>query len=210
MSGTRENSDDFLATDAGAESEVHAEAHEEARGGGTHEDGPEADTETETAGAADAPPAAADPVVELQDAHDALNDRHIRLVAEFENFRRRVNQERVDAWARAQAELVGKFLDSLDDLQRVSDLDPESATTASVLEGVELVERKFLRTLLDAGIEEMNPEGEPFDPNTMEAVMRADTDDPARDDHVAQVFQKGYLFKGHLVRPARVSVFKDS
>jgi molecular chaperone GrpE len=151
-----------------------------------------------------------DPADGLREAHEALNDRHLRLVAEFDNFRRRVNQERIDSWARAQAELVGKFLDSLDDLQRVSDLDPESATTHSVLEGVELVERKFLRTLLDAGIEESDPTGDAFDPNTMEAVMRVPTDDPELDDHVAQVFQKGYLFKGHLVRPARVSVFKDS
>ena len=57
-------------------------------------------------------------------------------------------------------------------------------------------------------MEELNPEGEPFDPNVMEAVMRATTDDPEMDDQVASVFQRGYTFKGLLVRPARVSVYK--
>ena len=145
---------------------------------------------------------------ELETAHRDLNDRHLRLAAEFDNFRRRANTERTEAWTRAQAELVGKLLDTLDDLQRVSDLDPDSATASAILEGVELVERKFLRTLNDAGVEELNPEGEPFDPNVMEAVMRSQTDDPEMDDHVAAVFQRGYTLKGLLVRPARVSVHK--
>ncbi len=149
-----------------------------------------------------------DTLSELETAHRELNDRHLRLAAEFDNFRRRANSERAEAWTRAQAELVGKLLDTLDDLQRVSDLDPDSATASAILEGVELVERKFLRTLNDAGVEELNPEGEPFDPNVMEAVMRSQTDDPEMDDHVAAVFQRGYTLKGLLVRPARVSVHK--
>lgn len=149
-----------------------------------------------------------DTVSELEASHRELNDRFLRLAAEFDNFRRRANQERSEAWARAQADLVGKLIDTLDDLQRVSDLDPDTATAPSILEGVEMVERKFLRTLLDAGIEELNPEGVRFDPNVMEAVMRATTDDPEMDDQVASVFQRGYTFKGLLVRPARVSVYK--
>ena len=72
------------------------------------------------------------------------------------------------------------------------------------------MERKFLRTLTEAGAEELNPDGGPFDPNIMEAVMRTPTEDEALDDHVDQVFQKGYLLKGYLVRPVRVSVFKVS
>lgn len=149
-----------------------------------------------------------DALSELEMAHRELNDRHLRLAAEFDNFRRRANTERTEAWTRAQADLVGKLLDTLDDLQRVSDLDPDSATATAILEGVELVERKFLRTLSDAGVEELNPEGEVFDPNVMEAVMRSQTDDPEMDDRVAAVFQRGYTLKGLLVRPARVSVHK--
>jgi molecular chaperone GrpE len=147
----------------------------------------------------------------LQSEFDALNDRHLRLAAEFTNYRRRADGERVEAWARAQADLVRRFLEVLDDLQRVSGLDPadEAVSVESIVEGVDLVERKFLHALKEAGAEPVDPaEGEAFDPATMEAMMRVSVDDASKDDQVSQVFQKGYLFQGHLVRPARVGVYK--
>lgn len=147
----------------------------------------------------------------LQSEFDSLNDRHLRLAAEFTNYRRRADGERQEVWGRAQADLLRRFLDVLDDLQRVSGLDPadEAVSVESIVEGVDLVERKFLRALTDAGSELIDPaEGEAFDPETMEAMMRVPTDDDAQDDLVSQVFQKGYRFQGHLVRPARVAVYK--
>src|SRR5690606_18616201 len=111
----------------------------------------------------------------LQAEFDQLNDRHLRLAAEFTNYRRRADGERTEAWARAQADLVRRFLDVLDDLQRVSGLDPadEAVSVESIVEGVDLVERKFLRALQDAGAELVDPaEGETFDPMAMEAMMR--------------------------------------
>lgn len=147
----------------------------------------------------------------LQEEFDDLNDRHLRLAAEFDNYRRRQENQMTQAWGRAQADLVGRLLDVLDDLQRVSALDPadESVTVESIVEGIDLVERKFVRTLLEAGAEVVDPEeGEPFDPERMEAMMRVEDESGERDDQVAAVFQKGYEFKGTLVRPARVSVYK--
>lgn len=147
----------------------------------------------------------------LQEEFDTLNDRHLRLAAEFTNYRRRADQERSEAWARAQADLVRRFLEVLDDLQRVEALDPSdpAVTVESIVEGIDLVTRKFHRVLEDSGTEFVAPgEGEPFDPEHMEAMMRVPTDDDAMDDRVAQVFLKGCVFQGHLVRPARVSVFK--
>jgi molecular chaperone GrpE len=146
-------------------------------------------------------------VVALREEFEALNDRHLRLVAEFNNFRRRSEQERLSAWARAQADLVGKYLDVLDDLQRVAELDLSNATVEGIMEGIDLVERKFVRTLADAGVEMIDPTGEPFDPERMEAMMRVPAENDGQADTVAQVFQKGYSLKGILVRPARVSVF---
>lgn len=147
----------------------------------------------------------------LQSEFDELNDRHLRLAAEFTNYRRRAESESLAVWGRAQADLVRRFLDVLDDLQRVSGLDPaeESVTVESIVEGIDLVERKFLRALQDVGAELVNPEpGAVFNPETMEAMMRVPTEDPEQDDCVAQVFQKGYLVDGNLVRAARVSVYK--
>lgn len=147
----------------------------------------------------------------LQSEFDDLNDRHLRLAAEFTNFRRRAEAESLATWGRAQADLVRRFLEVLDDLQRVSGLDPaeESVTVQSIVEGVDLVERKFLRVLEEVGAEIVAPgPGDAFDPETMEAMMRVPADDAGQDDQVAQVFQKGYLVDGNLVRPARVSVYK--
>lgn len=143
----------------------------------------------------------------LQSEFDTLNDRHLRLVAEFNNFRRRSEQERMSAWTRAQADLVGKLLDVLDDLQRVADLDLSNASVEAIMEGIDLVERKFLRQLEEAGVEMVDPVGEAFDPERMEAMMRVPAEAENEVDTVAQVFQKGYSLKGTLVRPARVSVY---
>lgn len=143
----------------------------------------------------------------LQEKFDALNDRHLRLVAEFNNYRRRNEQERLTAWSRAQADLVGGFLDVLDDLHRVAELDLSNATVEAIMEGIDLVERKFIRALGDASVEMVDPTGQPFDPEVMEAMMRVPSEDEAQIDTVAQCFQKGSSLKGILVRPARVSVY---
>jgi molecular chaperone GrpE len=148
----------------------------------------------------EAPTGGDDDLAALRQDFDALNDRHLRLVAEFNNFRRRTEQERLSAWGRAQADVVGKFLDVLDDLSRVAELDLSN--------GVDLVERKFVRMLEDSGVELIDPQGERFDPERMEAMMRIPADSEEQDEEVAQVFQKGYALKGTLIRPARVSVYK--
>jgi molecular chaperone GrpE len=137
-----------------------------------------------------------------------LSDRHLRLAAEFENYRKRTREELLSSGARAQASLVGTLLDALDDVHRVSELDQEQTSAAAVLEGVRLVERKLDRALADAGLEWVDPEGEPFDPESMEAMMRVPTQVEEEDDTVDQVFQRGVRFKGLLVRPARVTVRK--
>ena len=147
-------------------------------------------------------------LAELRSEFDELNDRHLRLAAEFNNFRRRSEQERKESWARAQADLLGRMLEVLDDLERVADLDTSNATVEAIMEGIDLVERKFVRALSDSGVEIIDPVGESFDPERMEALMRVPAEDEAEDDQVAQVFQKGYALKGVLVRPARVSVSK--
>ena len=144
--------------------------------------------------------------LEREIAH--LNDRHLRLAAEFENYRKRVRIEKQATWARAQADLVRGLVDSIDDLQRVALLDPDTASVQDIVEGVDLVERKLLRALADAGLEVLDPAGEDFDPNVMEAVMMAPASSEDEDDTVDMVLQRGYLLEGHLVRPARVSVRK--
>ncbi|MCY4571201.1 MAG: nucleotide exchange factor GrpE [Gemmatimonadetes bacterium] len=150
------------------------------------------------------------PISELEAQRDRLRDQHLRLAADFDNFRKRTEDRLRQRWNRAQADLVARFLDPLDDLRRVTALEPEStASVDAIVEGVDLVERKFSRALEEAGVEVVDPEGEDFDPNTMEAMMRVPTESEDDDDTVANVFQRGYTLKGILIRPARVSVFKS-
>lgn len=145
----------------------------------------------------------------LQADMDQLRDQYLRLAADFENYRKRVTGELASGWTRAQADLAESLLEGLDDLQRVSRFTTEDTTLESLIEGVDLVERKLMKALIGAGLEVFDPAGEVFDPNTMEAMMRVPTEEPGQDETVHQVFQKGYLFKDQLLRPARVSVYKD-
>ena len=181
---------------------------------GAAQEGPAPAAESEVVDAPDGPEdpmavgEATEEIAKLRADFQDLTDRHLRLAAEFNNFRRRSEQERLGAWGRAQADLIGKFLDVLDDLDRVAKLDLSNATVEAIMEGVDLVERKFMRTLEDAGVEVIDPAGETFDPERMEAMMRVPAESEEQDDSVAQVVQKGYSLKGTLVRPARVAVFK--
>jgi molecular chaperone GrpE len=147
-------------------------------------------------------------VEELREELEELNDRHLRLAAEFDNYRRRSQAQLLKSGVRAQADLVSSLLDALDDFGRVTSVDPETATVESVLEGIALVERKLFQLLEEAGLEELDPAGSAFDPNVMEAMARAPADSQEEDDTVDEVFQKGFRFGGQLVRPARVSVRK--
>jgi len=144
----------------------------------------------------------------LQAEIQALNDRHLRLAAEFDNYRKRVQRERSEQHNRSQAALAARLLDALDDLQRVEHFDPAQVTAQSLLEALELVERKFRQALEAAGLSELAVRGEIFDPNTMEAVMAVPAEHPEEDDVVAEVYRKGYRFGGTLVRPAQVAVKK--
>jgi molecular chaperone GrpE len=144
----------------------------------------------------------------LQEEIEQLNDRHLRLAAEFDNYRKRVERERAESRARSQAEVVARLLEPLDDLERVASVDPQSTSVPAVLEGVALVERKLRRSLEAVGLEEVDAAGQRFDPTTMDAVLTAPAEGPEQDEMVADVLQKGYRLDGILVRPAKVRVRK--
>ena len=137
-----------------------------------------------------------------------LRDRYLRLAAEYDNYRRRAERERTESWNRAQAQVIEKLLDALDDLQRVAHFTPETASAGALLEGTQMVERKLVRVLEAAGMETIEAEGQPFNPEVHEAITTVPAETREEDHTVADVFQKGYRFKGTLLRPARVRVKK--
>jgi molecular chaperone GrpE len=138
----------------------------------------------------------------------SLRERHLRLAAEFDNYRKRVERERGEAFVRAQAQLLERLLEPLDDLARVADYDPATTPAGALHEGCEMVERKFLRAMEAAGLEEIDAAGKPFDPTIHEALTTVPAENAEEDNMVAQVYQKGYRLKGVLLRPARVVVKK--
>jgi molecular chaperone GrpE len=160
-------------------------------------------------GAAGAPPLAEpaeSAVRRLEEQLADARDRHLRLAADFDNFRKRVARERLELADRAQAAFVIRLLEVLDDLDRLAAAKAEAAAE-STREGIELVDRKLRKELEAAGLERLDPAGQPFDPGTAEAVSIVPPPTPELDHTVSTTFQVGYRFKGSLVRPARVQVY---
>ena len=135
-------------------------------------------------------------------------DRALRASADFDNYRRRAVKERDEANGRGQAMAFERIIDVIDDLARVAHLDPAKTTVEALHEGMLAIERKFLKTLETAGLERVDPQGEPFDPKLMEAVATLPAPDPESDHTVGAVYQHGYRYRGTLLRPARVAVLQ--
>lgn len=133
-------------------------------------------------------------------------ERYLRLAAEYDNYRKRSAKERQDAGSRAQADLVRQLVEALDDVARFAHVDPATTDATTVVQGVDMVEKKLLKALGNAGLEVINPVGETFDPALHEAVATEPTSAQEDDHVVSRVYQPGYLFKSQLLRPARVVV----
>ena len=145
-------------------------------------------------------------VEELKAQLAAAQDKHLRLLAEYDNFRRRTIKERQDERGRAQADLVKLLMDPLDDLTRFAAVDVTSASVPMMVEGASLVARKVFKELHAGGLTVIDPADQQFDPALHEAVSTQPASSPELDHTVAVVFQVGYMYNGMLLRPARVVV----
>jgi len=148
----------------------------------------------------------ADAAGDAQRQIDEQKDRYLRLAAEFDNYRKRTMRERHEAGARAQAELLRKLLDPLDDLGRVTAGQGPVPDAYAVVSGVDAIRKKLMDVLGAIGLEVLSPVDEPFDPSLQEAVATEPAMSPEDDHVVSQVYQPGYRFQGQLLRPARVVV----
>lgn len=131
-----------------------------------------------------------------------LQDRYLRLAAEFDNFRKRTERERLEAIEYAAMGAVKALLPVLDDFERA--LKAQSAD-ADYVRGVELIYQRFYDSMKKLGLEPLESEGKPFDPNYHEAIERV-VDPNVEQDTVVAELQRGYLFKGRLLRAALVRV----
>ncbi len=136
-------------------------------------------------------------------------DRLLRATAEFDNFKKRAARERQDATKFANEGLLQKLLPVLDNFEAalVAAQTGEASNAQSLLTGVTMIQQQFKAALTDAGLEEVDATGRPFDPNIHEAVSQIETTDHP-DGHVAQQLRRGYKLRERLLRPATVIVAK--
>lgn len=131
-----------------------------------------------------------------------LQDRLLRRQADFDNFRKRAERDRSDFLQYAGMEFAREILPIVDDFDRALKIETADANYAR---GVELINSRMHETLKKMGLEPMDTVGKTFDPNLHQAVERVETGE-AEDQTILAEFQKGYTFKGKLLRPAMVKV----
>ena len=130
-------------------------------------------------------------------------DRVLRLQADFENFRRRTSKEKEELSAVVTQGMLKDMLPLLDNFERA--MAAEAKDGEAFQKGVEMIFTQFTEILKKNGLEHIEVEGQKFDPNFHQAVMRVQNAD-MEDDDVAQELQKGYMVKGRVIRPSMVQV----
>lgn len=135
----------------------------------------------------------------------AANDRNLRLMAEFDNFRRRSAREQLDIIETANGKLLEKLSEVLDNFERAFAAENKAKDLDTFEKGMQMIHDQFAKVLTDAGLEQLDPTGEEFDPNCHEALMQQPSEE-VPENHVVTVFMKGYKLKNKILKPAKVIV----
>ena len=143
-------------------------------------------------------------IAELESALTEAKDRHLRLAADFDNFKKRSRQEQLETIQHASADLIARLLPALDDLRKALDHRPKGVDEAWV-KGLELSVRKLEEALGAHGLEPIHAVGKAFDPKLHEAIgFEESTDQP--EDTVTSELRRGYRIRDRVVRPALVKL----
>lgn len=162
------------------------------------------DAENEAA-AEEAKDEAAAEAEKLSKELDDLNQKFLRVAADFENYKRRTNLEREDLLKYSNAKLVGELLPVIDNFELGLKNASDSPEVQNFLKGVEMIYAQLIAILEKEGLQKIAAVGEAFDPNRHEAVMQV-PDDSVEDDTVVEELRAGYQFKDKILRPAMVKV----
>ena len=139
---------------------------------------------------------------ETAEKDEALETRYLRLMADFQNYKRRSEKEKADVYAYANEKIVMQLLDVIDNFERALAAGNDGD---KFLEGMEMILKQLLSVLERAGVSEIKCLGEDFDPNFHNAVMTEDSTE-YESGKVTEVLQKGYILNSRVVRPAMVKV----
>jgi len=140
---------------------------------------------------------------EAQENYDKL----VRVYAEFENNKKRIEKEKAEFIKYANEGLIKNVLGVMDNLERAVEEAAKHTHSKGLVQGVEMVLKQFKDVLEKYGVREVQAFGEPFDPNVHEAMMH-EMEEDFEDNTVIEVFQKGFIFKDRLLRPSMVKVSK--
>lgn len=144
-------------------------------------------------------------IKELEKLANDNEEKYLRLYAEFENYKRRIQKEnQINATYKAQGVLTD-ILPSIDNIERALQIEGDDESFKSLQKGVQMVHESLLRALKDNGLEEILAEGKEFDPNLHQAVVQDDNPD-FKSGEVTQELQKGYKLKDRVLRPSMVKV----
>ncbi|HDJ1684094.1 TPA: nucleotide exchange factor GrpE [Staphylococcus aureus] len=142
---------------------------------------------------------------ELQQLADENEDKYLRLYAEFENYKRRIQKENeINKTYQAQRVLTD-ILPAIDNIERALQIEGDDETFKSLQKGVQMVHESLINALKDNGLEVIKTEGEAFDPNIHQAVVQDDNPD-FESGEITQELQKGYKLKDRVLRPSMVKV----
>ncbi len=139
----------------------------------------------------------------LQEEYEKLKENYLRLLADFDNYRKRMMKEIEEAREAAKRSIIKEFLVILDNLEKAIEMAYQHKD--AIIEGIELSIKSFRDMLKKHGVEEINPKEEAFDPNLHDALMTQESDKLPKNT-VIQTVEKGYIYKDKLIRPAKVIV----
>jgi len=152
-------------------------------------------------------PSLTDQLLEKDEELHALNDKYLRLAAEFDNYKRRVQRDQQDTIRFANEKLFKDLLPTLDNLERALQSGREQDRIEGLLEGVDLTYKHFLDTLQKMGIKQISSVGEVFDPAKHQAVGQVEST-TIPENVIVDEYQKGYFVHDRILRPAMVTVAK--
>ncbi|MBP8616700.1 nucleotide exchange factor GrpE [Veillonella sp.] len=140
----------------------------------------------------------------LEELKNEFDNRYKRLQADFDNFRRRTNQEKEQLSGFVKGNVLADLLPVLDNFERAVQ-SPAEGDAKTFLDGFVMIHQNLMATLQKHGLAPIEAVGQPFDPNLHQAIMRVETDEYP-EDTVVEVLQTGYTVDGRCIRPAMVKV----
>ena len=146
-----------------------------------------------------------DPMSALQAEIDQLNDKFLRLTAEYQNYRKRVEKEKTDIFKYGTEKLFVDMLPIMDNFERALTAAEQENSDSKVVEGVKMIKKSLDELFEKNGVKKIEALNQPFDPIKHHAVMTVESDE-AENEHVLEVFQDGYILNDKVIRPSMVKV----